>query len=115
MQQRQRIKTVERFQKLTQVIVVATDVAARGIDVKGVDHVVHYQITKSTDTYIHRCGRTARAGAKGVSLALVAETEHYLWSRTRRELGTRYEIRILRIFLVLAATMPHYGGQLLLP
>jgi ATP-dependent RNA helicase DDX24/MAK5 len=87
MQQRQRIKTVERFAAMENVVLVATDVAARGIDVKGVDHVVHFQITKSTDTYVHRCGRTARAGGTGMSLALVAEAEFHLWARARRELG----------------------------
>jgi len=54
-------------------VLVATDVAARGLDVKGVATVVHYQVPASADTYIHRCGRTARTGgADGLAVTLVS-------------------------------------------
>jgi len=55
MQQRARLKAVDRFMASEDVVLVATDVAARGIDIKDVKYVVHYQIPKSTDTYVHRC------------------------------------------------------------
>jgi ATP-dependent RNA helicase DDX24/MAK5 len=87
MQQRARIKTVERFLAQPDVVLLATDVAARGIDIKGVGAVIHYQMAKSTDTYVHRRGRTARAGAEGLSLALVGEAEMQLLRRTLREIG----------------------------
>ena len=87
MQQRARLKTVDRFMASDDVVLVATDVAARGIDVKDVKYVIHYQIAKSTDTYVHRRGRTARAGKEGMSLALVGEAEVQLMRRTLRELG----------------------------
>jgi len=72
-QQRQRLKNLERFRKSNDGIVVCTDVAARGLDIDGVDTVVHYQLPRSSEVYIHRSGRTARAGKDGVSLALISE------------------------------------------
>ena len=56
----------ERFQLL-----VATDLAARGLDMEGLAFVVHYQLPESEEYYTHRSGRTARAGKKGISLCLV--------------------------------------------
>ena len=56
-------------------MLLATDVAARGLDVRGVDHVVHYQAPRTADTYVHRNGRTARAARKGFSLLMVAPDE----------------------------------------
>ena len=56
-------------------VLVATDVAARGIDIKGVDLVVHYQVPTSADTYVHRSGRTGRARAEGASVVLVTPGE----------------------------------------
>lgn len=57
------------------MVLLATDVAARGLDVPEVDHVVHYQLPRSADIYIHRSGRTARAGKQGLSLQLCAPEE----------------------------------------
>lgn len=70
MQQKQRIKNLERFRDNENAILIATDVAARGLDIPLVDLVIHYQIPRHADTYIHRAGRTARAGAEGVSVLL---------------------------------------------
>ncbi|MDZ7646118.1 MAG: helicase-related protein [Cytophagales bacterium] len=52
---------------------MATDVAARGIDVKGITHVIHMNMPDEMEYYTHRSGRTARAGKKGISLAIVAK------------------------------------------
>ena len=57
------------------MVLLATDVAARGLDVPAVEHVVHYQLPRTADTYIHRSGRTARAGNEGLSLQLCAPEE----------------------------------------
>ena len=54
---------------------VATDVAARGIDVAGITHVINYDIPATRDDYVHRVGRTARAGASGVGVTLVAHDQ----------------------------------------
>ncbi|KAG1662273.1 hypothetical protein FOA52_002162 [Chlamydomonas sp. UWO 241] len=86
-QQRQRLKAVDRFKGHPQGILVATDVAARGLDIKGVRCVVHYQLPATTDTYIHRSGRTARAGEDGVIISLVTPKDAPRWSALTRTLG----------------------------
>ena len=60
------------FREWPEAVLVTTDVSARGLDIPGVQHVVHYQIPRHTDTYIHRSGRTARAHTEGRSLASTA-------------------------------------------
>jgi len=59
------------FKKGTLRLLVATDIAARGIDIEGLAYVVHYQLPDKDEYYTHRSGRTARAGKEGVSLSLV--------------------------------------------
>jgi ATP-dependent RNA helicase DeaD len=75
--QQQRDKVMKNFRQRSIRILVATDVAARGIDVDDITHVIHLNIPDEIEFYTHRSGRTARAGKKGVSIALV----------TKRELG----------------------------
>ncbi|HEU0085211.1 MAG TPA: DEAD/DEAH box helicase, partial [Bradyrhizobium sp.] len=60
---------------------VATDIAARGIDVDGISHVVNFDLPNVPETYVHRIGRTARAGADGVAISLVAGAEELAWLR----------------------------------
>lgn len=76
MQQRARLKALDAFSNNEDGILVATDVAARGIDVKNVKCVIHYQIPATADTYVHRSGRTARAEEDGISIAFVTPKEH---------------------------------------
>eukprot|EP00005_Dracoamoeba_jomungandri_P002516 CAMPEP_0174255554 /NCGR_PEP_ID=MMETSP0439-20130205/4871_1 /TAXON_ID=0 /ORGANISM="Stereomyxa ramosa, Strain Chinc5" /LENGTH=638 /DNA_ID=CAMNT_0015337781 /DNA_START=294 /DNA_END=2206 /DNA_ORIENTATION=+ len=71
MQQRQRLKNLERFKSKESCMLIATDVAARGLDIPLIDHVVHYQLPRTTELYVHRSGRTARASETGVSVLLV--------------------------------------------
>ena len=71
MQQRARLKALDRFRSLPSGVLLATDVAARGLDISGVDSVVHYQLPRSAEVYVHRSGRTARAASCGLSVALV--------------------------------------------
>lgn len=66
-----RDKVMTRFRERTIQILVATDVAARGIDVEDITHVIHYGLPDDVESYIHRSGRTARAGKTGVSLSIV--------------------------------------------
>ncbi|KAL4643708.1 hypothetical protein ACB092_02G111400 [Castanea dentata] len=75
MQQRARLKAMDRFRGNEHGILVATDVVARGIDIPGVRTVVHYQLPHSAEVYVHRSGRTARASADGCSIALVSANE----------------------------------------
>ena len=71
-------------------ILVATDLAARGIDVQEISYVVHYHLPDSYDTYVHRSGRTARAGAKGFSLSILQEEELKDIPEFEKELGIKF-------------------------
>ncbi|KAL1720485.1 P-loop containing nucleoside triphosphate hydrolase protein, partial [Schizophyllum commune] len=63
------------FKSTPNCVLLATDIAARGLDIPAVDHVLHYQIPRSADTYIHRNGRTARASAASFSMLMCAPDE----------------------------------------
>ena len=73
--QKERDKVMRAFKNKTLQVLVATDVAARGIDIEGLSFVVHYQLPENDEYYTHRSGRTARAGKDGVSLCLVNAKE----------------------------------------
>ncbi|MFN3516012.1 MAG: DEAD/DEAH box helicase [Novosphingobium sp.] len=73
--QAQRTAALAAFRKGTTPVLVATDIAARGIDVSGVSHVFNYELPNVAEQYVHRIGRTARAGADGVALSMVAPDE----------------------------------------
>jgi ATP-dependent RNA helicase DDX24/MAK5 len=75
MQQRQRLKAIDHFRSHDTCILVASDVAARGLDIPDVAYIVHYNVPQTADLYVHRSGRTARAGQSGFSLALVGPKE----------------------------------------
>ncbi|KAG6837085.1 hypothetical protein H0H93_014977 [Arthromyces matolae] len=75
LEQRQRLKNLDRFTNTPNSVLLATDIAARGLDIPAVDHVIHYQIPRSADAYVHRNGRTARAMRKGFSLLMCAPDE----------------------------------------
>src|SRR6185436_8705065 len=70
--QRQRDNSMQRFRKGSEEILVATDIAARGIDVPTVGHVINYDVPDDPNIYFHRIGRTARAGAEGKAISLVS-------------------------------------------
>ncbi|KAK0555614.1 ATP-dependent RNA helicase [Tilletia horrida] len=102
LQQKQRLKNLDRFRAISltsstskdgrppaSAVILATDVAARGLDIKGVDHVVHYQLPRSADTYVHRSGRTGRAGTEGVALALIDPPEKRVWNEICKSLNRK--------------------------
>ena len=76
--QEQRDKIMGRFREGALDVLVATDVAARGLDIEHITHVVNYDVPSSPDTYVHRIGRTGRAGREGVAITLVEPREHRL-------------------------------------
>ena len=82
--QNQREKTLALFKKKILRILVATDVAARGIDVKDLTHVINYSLPQDAETYVHRIGRTGRAGKLGVSISLVSPGENRKFSQVKR-------------------------------
>ncbi|KAJ7108563.1 ATP-dependent RNA helicase MAK5 [Mycena epipterygia] len=75
LEQRQRLKNLDRFKSTPNSVLLATDIAARGLDIPAVDHVIHYQIPRSADAYVHRNGRTARAMQKGFSMLMCSPDE----------------------------------------
>lgn len=87
--QAQRVRALEGFRTGRHRILVATDIAARGIDVEGVSHVVNYDIPNEPDVYIHRVGRTARAQRFGDAFSLVGREEEDDFERIEQRLGLK--------------------------
>jgi ATP-dependent RNA helicase DeaD len=87
MNQALREKTIERLKGGALDIVVATDVAARGLDVERISHVVNYDIPYDTESYVHRIGRTGRAGRKGEAILFVAPRERRMLAAIERATG----------------------------
>lgn len=75
MPQKARLRSIERFKERPGSILVATDVAARGLDIPKVELVIHYHLPRAADTYVHRSGRTARADASGASILICGPEE----------------------------------------
>lgn len=75
-QQRQREKILKSFKEHSSTILVATDVAARGIDVNDITHVINYSLPQDTESYVHRVGRTGRAGKTGKAITFVTPQEY---------------------------------------
>ncbi|MBN1782253.1 DEAD/DEAH box helicase [bacterium] len=89
--QQQREKVLERVRKGTLRFLIATDVAARGLDIPDLSHVIQYQIPEDYEAYIHRTGRTGRAGASGTAIALVTEIEKITLGRIAKKYGIDME------------------------
>ncbi len=87
LRQRQRDKVIRMFRNGEIRILVATDVAARGLDVPHIEHVVNYDLPQVAEDYIHRIGRTARAGAKGHAVSFISNGERHLWRDIERMLN----------------------------
>lgn len=89
LEQRQRLKNLDRFKSTPKAVLLATDIAARGLDIPAVDHVIHYQIPRSADVFVHRNGRTARAMQKGFSLLMCSPEERRVARSLLAKLGRR--------------------------
>jgi ATP-dependent RNA helicase DeaD len=89
--QRDRDKVMRAFKKERTQFLIATDVAARGIDVEGLSFVIHRQLPEKMPYYTHRAGRTARAGKSGVSICLIETNEMDAIAEMERELGIHFE------------------------
>jgi ATP-dependent RNA helicase DeaD len=89
--QAQRDYVMRKFRQRTIRILVATDVAARGLDVDDITHVIHYNLPDETEVYTHRSGRTARAGKHGASLALINMKEKYRIQLIENRCKIRFE------------------------
>ena len=86
-----REKALKRFREGTVDVLVATDVAARGIDVTGVTHVINYECPDDEKTYVHRIGRTGRAGASGIAITFVDWADQTRWKVINNALGLPFE------------------------
>lgn len=85
MSQHQRQKSLDMLKNQRADVLVATDVAARGLDIKNVSHIYNYDVPKTAKDYIHRIGRTARAGENGSAVTLLTERDHDSFRRVQRE------------------------------
>jgi ATP-dependent RNA helicase DeaD len=94
-QQTQRERTVNQLKSGKLDILVATDVAARGLDVERISHVVNYDIPTDTESYVHRIGRTGRAGRKGDAISFVTPRERYLLKHIEK--ATRQPLTLMQL------------------
>lgn len=89
--QHKRVKTLEDFKSGKIEVLVATDVAGRGIHIDGVTHVVNYQLPEDAEDYVHRIGRTGRAGATGTSICFACENDSFMIPDIEEETGVKLE------------------------
>ena len=89
--QQQRTSAVEGFRTGTFPVLVATDVAARGLDIEGIAHVVNFEVPDTPETYVHRVGRTGRSEASGSALTLVAPEEERALRALEKAVGVQLQ------------------------
>ncbi|MFC3121499.1 ATP-dependent RNA helicase SrmB [Agaribacter flavus] len=95
MPQAKRLSAINKFKSGEVKLLLATDVAARGIDVQDVSHVINYDMPRGADVYVHRIGRTGRAGAKGTAISLV-EAHDFIWlGKISRFTGEPLKARVI--------------------
>ncbi|KAI4469365.1 rna helicase [Holotrichia oblita] len=95
--QRQRLKNLDKFKGNDNCILIATDVAARGLDISNIQHVIHYQTPRTSESYVHRSGRTARASNEGITVLLVEPDEIQQYLRLCRTLGKTEDLPLFPI------------------
>jgi ATP-dependent RNA helicase RhlB len=87
--QAQRIRRLERFREGKVRVLVATDVASRGLHIEGISHVINYNMPQDAEEYVHRIGRTGRAGAKGIAINFADEDDAYELVKLEEFLGKK--------------------------
>ncbi|MFV0596107.1 ATP-dependent RNA helicase SrmB [Shewanella sp.] len=95
MEQKKRFQALSRFTKGEVNVLLATDVAARGIDIDDISHVINFDMPRSADTYIHRIGRTGRAGAKGTAISLAEAHDMRIVGKIERYIEQPLKRRII--------------------
>jgi ATP-dependent RNA helicase SrmB len=95
MVQAKRNEAIKRLSEGRVNVLVATDIAARGIDVEDVSHVFNYDMTRTADTYLHRIGRTGRAGRKGIAISLVEAHDFVLLGKITRYVNEPIKARVI--------------------
>lgn len=95
MEQKQREEAIKAFKSSKLEILIATDVAARGLDVNDVTHVFNYHLPFDSESYVHRIGRTGRAGKDGVAISIVTPHEFKTLQRIESSIGTKLESKVV--------------------
>lgn len=95
MPQDKRNKAIERFKNGEVKVLVATDVAARGLDIDEISHVINFDMPRTTDIYVHRIGRTGRAGNKGTAISLVEAHDMTVVGKIERYVDERLSRRVI--------------------
>ncbi len=95
MEQRQREEVIRSFKRGALEILIATDVAARGLDVNDVTHVFNYHIPFDSESYVHRIGRTGRAGKEGMAITIVTPHEFSALSKIQKNIGSKIETKVI--------------------
>ncbi len=98
--QQQRLQALEGFKAGKYQVLVATDIAARGIDVEGISHVINYDVPTFPEDYIHRIGRTGRAAATGDALTFVAPDEEFHLQKIEKFIGRKFEAKTCESFTI---------------
>ncbi|KAK7180281.1 ribosomal RNA processing protein [Paraphaeosphaeria sporulosa] len=93
--QSNRLGALQKFKAKSRDILVATDVAARGLDIPSVDLVINLDLPPDSKTYVHRVGRTARAGKSGKAISFVTQYDVEIWLRTETALGTKIQEEVV--------------------
>jgi ATP-dependent RNA helicase RhlE len=106
--QAQRERALEGFKQGTYRVLVATDIAARGIDVTGISHVINYDIPHYAEDYIHRIGRTGRAGANGDAITFVGREDQLHLKRIEQFVGRKFSVQKYPGF---TPPVPEQGGR----
>ncbi|HJL39674.1 MAG TPA: DEAD/DEAH box helicase [Myxococcales bacterium LLY-WYZ-16_1] len=101
--QRDRERVMRRMKSGELQYLVATDIAARGIDISDLSHVVNYSLPEFTEVYLHRVGRTGRAGKRGTAVSLVAGRDQMTFTQLQREFGIEFEMKTLPDFKEIVA------------
>jgi ATP-dependent RNA helicase RhlE len=90
-----RTRALKRFKDQELRVLVATDIAARGLDIEALPHVVNYDMPHVAEDYVHRIGRTGRAGTEGAAVSLVSHEERSLLSAIERLMNRKVELRVM--------------------
>lgn len=92
MRQNMRRRVIEQMQRRRLKVLVATDVAARGLDIRTISHVINFDMPMQAEDYVHRIGRTGRGGSTGSAYSLIGPQDWQLFYRVQKFLDTRYEL-----------------------
>ncbi len=109
--QPQRQRTLERFKAKKTTVLVATDVAARGIDINSLSHVINYDMPEKPETYLHRIGRTARAGKAGRALSFCSLQETHLLKAIQKHINMRIPVSSIQKHVDTAPTPEPKGPK----